>query len=175
MAFHPNDRIVHPRHGAGTLTGIRTVERDGETCRYYCIKLVDDQSTVMIPDDYINDAGLRLALTDTDMINTVMSNDPQQLSDDYRSRQAQVRDLIQSGEPRQIICALRDLCWYEVNNRLNTTDTRLKLQAQKLIASELAVKAALDFDTALERLERIVKLAMKAHQTVQQAAADNAQ
>ena len=51
------DAIVHLRYGAGTVTGTRTVTRDGEERQYYCIEIVNNAGTLLIPQDQI-DVGL---------------------------------------------------------------------------------------------------------------------
>ncbi len=168
--FAPSEHIVHPRHGAGTMLGIRTIERDGETCRYYCIELVDGRGTVMIPDERIEEAGLRAAIVDARLIRRVMGKAPNELPDDYRTRQSHIRQQIASGDPRQMLQALRDLCWYERRHRLTSVDARLKSRIQLLLTYELAVKSALDVEAARQRLNRIIRQAMQGHALAQEGA-----
>jgi RNA polymerase-interacting CarD/CdnL/TRCF family regulator len=162
--FKPSEHIVHPRHGAGTMTGIRTIERDGEKCRYYCIELVDDRGTVMIPVDYIEEAGLRSAVVDVRLLRRVLRKPPVELPSDYRVRQSHLRKKIASGDPRQIIQAVRDLCWYERQRKLTSVDAQLKARALLLLTYELAVKSALDVEAARKRLNKIIRQAMQGHE-----------
>jgi RNA polymerase-interacting CarD/CdnL/TRCF family regulator len=163
MAFKRGDCVVHPRHGAGTMAGVRIIVRDGKKRRYHCVELIGDRGTVMIPEEHIADAGLRIAIADVDLIRNVMYALPDELPNDYRIRQSCIREKIASGDPRQLVQALRDLCWRERHKRLNATDTELKTRAFLLITYELAVKSALEVDAARRRLNGIIRKAMQAH------------
>lgn len=167
--FERGEHVVHPRHGAGTIVGTRTIERDGVPCRYRCIELLDDQGTVMIPEDQLEQAGLRKAIADARLIRTIMRRSPKTLPDHYRLRQERLKAKIASGDPRQLIQALRDLCWRERHRSLSSTDIALKTRAFRLLAHELALKSALEVDAAQNRLDAIIRKAMQAHLTVERA------
>ena len=157
------DRIVHPRYGAGVVTGFRTMTYSGTERRYYCIELVADRGVVMIPEDTIDETEMRTEITGLDMIRTVMERAPVELDGDYRVRQHRIREKLRSGEPRQIIQALRDLCYRERVKKLTPSEEQMKARALSLLADELALRQGLDVDTARLRLNAIIQSTMQTH------------
>jgi CarD family transcriptional regulator len=161
--FKQGDHVVHPRHGAGTMLDPRIIKRDGEERCYHCIELVDDRGIVMIPEEHIEDAGLRRAVVDATLIQAIMHKSPGELPDHHRERHAHLQTQIASGDPGQIIQSLRDLCWREHRCTLNTSDTRLKTRALLLLTYELAAKSALDVEAAQRRIRAIIRTAIQTH------------
>ena len=160
------EQVVHARYGAGVVQGIREMTFAGKTRRYYCIELLDGQGQVMIPEDAVDEADIRTDIVEADFIRRIMNNEPLDLSNNYRTRQANIQKKVASGSPRQVIQALRDLCWRERERSLTITDSRLKTRAMRLVAQELALHLKLDLDTATQRLNEIIRQAMHTHQEV---------
>lgn len=160
------EQIVHPRYGAGTVMETRDVTYNGETREYICIELVGDRGTVMVQADFLDEVDFRTEITSIDLIKKIMTNTPSELSKDHRTRQTNLKKKIDSGMPRQIIQALRDLCWreHQRDNGLSDSDTKLRKRAHRLIAQELALKPTRDLTSAAYALDKIILNAMKEHQ-----------
>ena len=162
--FETGDLIVHPRYGAGTIKGMEPLQFDGEERTYYCIELVGDQGRLMIPEERMDGAGLRTAIADVQLIRDIMGEPPQDLANDHRERQAKIETEIATGDPRQIIGALRDLAWRERHGKLTVADGRLKSRVLQMVACELALHLSFDVEIARERLTAIIHNAMQSHQ-----------
>ena len=78
--FDPGDKIVHVRHGAGTVMERRTRMYEGEEREYFCIKMNDNRYTLLIPVDSLDEDELRPAMEDLSVIREVMQNEPEELS-----------------------------------------------------------------------------------------------
>jgi RNA polymerase-interacting CarD/CdnL/TRCF family regulator len=157
------DAIVHLRYGAGTVTGTRTITRDGEERQYYCIEIVNDAGTLLIPQDQIDESNLRLALGDTMLIEKEMGNTPEELDDKHQLRQTAIEKKINSRNPRLIVQALRDLSWRQHTGKLTGTDKRLRDSAFEKLADELALSTSMAVETARDRVNQIVENAMQHH------------
>lgn len=158
------DAIVHLRYGAGTVTGTRTVTRDGEERLYYCIEIVNNAGTLLIPQDQIDEADLRYALGDTTLIERVMENPPEELDDKHQIRQSAIEKKLHSRNPRLIVQALRDLTWRQYTGRLTGTDKRLRDSAFEKLVNELTLSTSMAADTARDRVNHIIEDAMQHHQ-----------
>jgi RNA polymerase-interacting CarD/CdnL/TRCF family regulator len=118
----------------------------------------------MIPVRRVEEIGLRTALANLDtMILEVLADRPNELANDYRTRQAHITKMVDSGVPRQIAEALRDLSWYGHNAKLSQTDTKLISQAEDLLAGELAVSLGLDLEKAMQRIKTSVRRHVQAY------------
>jgi CarD family transcriptional regulator len=161
--FAAGDYVVHPAQGAGTLTNIATMEVAGTERHYYCIELVNGEGQLMLPIQQAEEIGLRKALRSLEEVREVMFEEPEELPSNYRSREAHVSKMIGSGELSLLIQAIRDLAWHGHQNRLTNTDARLKSEAQKLVASELAVALGISYESAQRRLNELVTKGIKKH------------
>lgn len=161
--FEPGDKIVHTRHGAGTVIETRTMTYDGKKREYFCVEMNDDRRTLMIPFDSIDEEELRPAIVDLSLIKEILNEEPRELADNYRTRQARIREKLRSRNPQKLATALRDLCWQERVHKLTNTDTRLRDQLIKALARELALKPSITVAQARSRIMHIIEDAMKSH------------
>jgi RNA polymerase-interacting CarD/CdnL/TRCF family regulator len=101
----------------------------------------------------------------------VLADDPQELSDNYRTRQTRAASKINSGDVKKVAEALRDLAWRGRTDGLSSGDASLKSKAQKLLASELAVQQEVeDVERASERLIKTLRRKQKARKAALEAA-----
>lgn len=161
--FKAGDKIVHQRHGAGTVMEPRVIERDGERKEYFCIELIGDRGMLMIPAANVDSAEIRSAMLDTNLISTIMSKPPAPLSNDHRARQNQLKAQIKTRDPKELAAALRDLCWRERTDKLTFTDAQLKDSAFRLLTQELALNPSFALDTARTQINLIIENTMTAH------------
>ena len=163
------DRIVHIRHGAGIVQGMRKMTYDGNQRQYYCIRLLASHGEVMLPIDNLEANEIRTEIIEEDFVKRVMNITPEILANDYKVRQANIRRQLTSGMPAEIVQALRDLCWRERYRPLTSADSELKLKALRLVKEELALKLWIDIEDAASRLNDIITDAMISHQLVADA------
>jgi len=137
--YSNGDQIIHPRYGAGTVTGKKKLTLQGKTRAYHIVELVGERGEVMIPVDVATDMNIRPAIEDLTIIEEVFAEPPCELSDDYRARQAKIQKQIQTSEPMAMAQALRDLFWREQSDELTAVETKLKGRLMKMISHEIAV------------------------------------
>jgi CarD family transcriptional regulator len=162
--FAKGEPVVHPKYGAGILQKIGPRVTSGVKQRFFTISLINGEGTLMIPVRRVKETGLRHAVENLDtMILEVLADEPNELASNYRTRQANIIKKIDSGVPKQIAEALRDLTWYGYNTKLSQVDTKLKAQAEEMLAGELAVTLGLDIEKAIQRLKTSVQRHIQAH------------
>jgi len=152
--FAKGEPVVHPKYGAGILQKISPHVTDGEEKSFFTISLINGEGTLMIPAKRVKELGLRHAIKGLEtMILGVLADEPNELTSNYRIRQADISEKLDSGIPQKIAEVLRDLTWYEHNTKLSQVDTKLKAQAVRMLAGELAVILGLDLKKAERRLK----------------------
>jgi RNA polymerase-interacting CarD/CdnL/TRCF family regulator len=164
---------VHPVHGAGVITGHRTFTVEGREHRYLCVDLKDaNNSKVMIPEDSLKESGLREAIGNINLVHEIMFNEPRELDDHYRTRQANIRQRIEQGGIRQLIQGVRDLCWREYSDRLTNTDKRLREHLLKRLQREVIVAHEMSKTAAKQHINGIINAALETHAQKQGLALD---
>jgi RNA polymerase-interacting CarD/CdnL/TRCF family regulator len=163
LPFESGDTVVHPYQGAGTIEKIVSLKRHGETKRFYSIDLIGRDAKLMTPVGVIDDVGLRPASTGEDDIRDLFMQEPEPLADNYRTRHANLRDRLGSGDPSEIARVLRDLAWRERVDSLTKIDMDLKRKAVKMLRGELAAYASTTLSTASRKLNKIIRSAMDHH------------
>lgn len=151
--YNQGDQIIHPRYGAGTVVGEKSMTIAGTKRTYHIVELVGDRGQVMIPIDTIEDMDIRPAIKNIDLIQEVFSKTPEELSDDYRARQAVIDKKIKTRDPRQMAQALRDLAWREHTNKLTAVEQKMKTKLVKMLSREMAViRPNMNVESATNRL-----------------------
>lgn len=140
--YSRGDQIIHPRYGAGTIVGKKKMTYMGKLRNYHIVELVGDRGEVMIPVEAATDMNIRPAIEDLSVIEEVFGKPPQELSDDYRSRQATIQKQIQTREPEAMAMALRDLFWREQTDKLTSVELKMKSSLMKMLSHEIAVICA---------------------------------
>lgn len=137
--YTTGDQIIHPRYGAGTVVGEKAVTLYGKTRQYHIVELVGNRGEVMIPLDAVEDMDIRPAIKNLDLIQSIFSEQPAELSDDYRARQAKIEKEIKTRDPQALAEALRDLAWREHTDKLTTVELKMKSKLMKMLSREMAV------------------------------------
>ena len=64
---------------------------------------------------------------------------PRSLSEDYRERQAGIRERLEAGSPLRIAEIVRDLTWHERREHLTKADSDLLARGRDFLSAEIAV------------------------------------
>ena len=159
------DMVVHPRYGPAVIEKMRTMQYQGETKHYYCLRLTSDnnKSVVMIPEDAIETIGLRSELLTAKMIRTIMHQPPARLDENTQLRQKHIKTVIESNNPVELIGLLRDICCLEQERRLSQTDAKSRKDLLAILEGELAFSQNINATTARDVLTEIIETAMEEH------------
>jgi CarD family transcriptional regulator len=142
MMFEVGDAVVHPVRGAGVVTDIEELQRDGGNKAYYRIKLLSQvRTTLMVP---VKDAavrGLRAAVqrSKLDRVWRVLLAKSKRLPADYEKRHELLEEKLQSSDLFQIAEVVRDLTGRLQNHSSPTAGDRRKYRKGiRLLAAEIA-------------------------------------
>jgi Transcriptional regulators, similar to M. xanthus CarD len=139
--FDVGDKVVHPNHGAGQVTGIKEQDLLEQYHRYYVIDLAVDDRTLMIPVSKAKEIGLR-SISQEAVLSQVwhtLSAAAKTLLDDYKKRQERIQEKLKTGEAIKVAEVIRDLSALKREDHLTSFDTRLLERAQQFLSSEVAL------------------------------------
>jgi CarD family transcriptional regulator len=139
--FDIGDKVVHPNHGAGQVTGIKEQDLLDQYQRYYVIDLAVDHRTLMIPVNNAEEVGLR-SISQQAVLSQVwhtLDAAAKTLSGDYRKRQERIQEKLKTGNVIKVAEVIRDLSALKREDHLTSFDTRLLERAQQFLACEVAL------------------------------------
>ncbi len=139
--FGIGDKVVHPAHGAGLVTGIKKEDLLDQYHRYYIIDLAADHRTLMIPVSKAEEIGLR-SISQGAALSRVwrtLGAAAEALPDDHRRRQERIQEKLKTGDAIRVAEVIRDLSALKREGHLTSFDTRLLDRARQFLAYEVAL------------------------------------
>jgi RNA polymerase-interacting CarD/CdnL/TRCF family regulator len=126
MPFKAGDFIVHPMYGVGNIVRLEEKCLVEDRPRWYYVVAVD-KSTVWVPADENNAAGLR-AITpkkDLDRYRVVLKGQPGSLERDHNKRRTLINERVKQGAFQSLCEAVRDLSAHSWKRPLSEADLTL--------------------------------------------------
>jgi CarD family transcriptional regulator len=162
MEYSVGDRVVHPHHGPGRISGVERKELMDGTKRYYVIDIPGQGLTVQLPVQRIAEVGVRPAMAQSRFpeLIEILGSRPRRLPDDYKERQDQISERLRSGRVMQLARVVRDLTWHRHRAHLTRRDTDLLKEGQALLAAELALVCGEDVSQVMDLIESTMATAV---------------
>jgi CarD family transcriptional regulator len=158
MQFSIGDKVVHPIHGSGLVTGVEHQELVEGFEHYYVVEIAGRGLTVFVPMCKADELGVRPATSRAglDRILRILYDKPQRLPEDHKTRQSRVQEKLTSGSLIQVAEVVRNLTWQERLERLTRADSRLLGQGRDLLAAEMALVT----DSAVDDAHEVIDAAL---------------
>ncbi len=142
-AGHVGELVVYPGQGVGRLEAIQKREIAGQKLEVLVLRMVEDESRIMIPRDKVEQVGLRgiIGRREATRIWEILATRPR------RRRRAGVtwsrqfreyQDKLKSGSVFEIAEVLRDLLRLQRDKELSFGERRVLDAARSLLVQELA-------------------------------------
>ena len=141
MQFAVGDKVVHPHHGPGRITGMERKEFVNGLENYFVIDIPAQGLTLHIPMHRMEDIGVRPAMRQAEYrrVLKTLSSKPQQLPPDHKERQELILEQLRTSQPIELAKAVRDLCWHQKDSHLTKRDSDYLDRGRKLLAAEIAL------------------------------------
>jgi CarD family transcriptional regulator len=155
MMFSVGDKVMHPGHGPGVITGVETRQVIGDAKEYYIIEMLAEGGTLMTPVARAEEIGLRPAidLKTVERLFGLFTESPTTLSSDFRERQDEIEERLRVGDVFTAAEVLRDLAWYSQDRGLTERDTKLMQRAEESLGGELALVYDIEVDQAIKKVQ----------------------
>ncbi len=161
MHFAVGDKVVHPRYGAGQITGEEHRELVDGFEHYCVIKLVDTGATAYIPMRKMDELGVRPVMSRAEFARVLetLRGVPRLLAKDFKIRHERIREKLATCHPIQIAETVRDLTWRKQDAYLTKIDEDLLRQGRALLAGEIAVATDIKSFDAQDAIDATLKVA----------------
>src|SRR5438067_9697842 len=182
VTFEIGDKVIYPNHGLGIVERIEEKTILGTTCGFYHLRIVANDTTVLVPLANVDGVGLRRAIGDEEVerLFTLLADGKIDNHQNWKGRFKDNSDKMRSGSIYDVADVLKNLTFLSKSKSLSFREKRMLDRAKFLIISEVseviretapAVEARVD--TALERCF-VVKARTTARTKVVKAAAPRA-
>ncbi len=157
--FKVGDMAVYPTQGVGVIEAIEAKEFSGEKHRFYILRIVDSDMTIMVPIDNADQVGLRTLIAQ-DRVSSVFdileekSANGQAVAS-WSRRQREYNEKIKSGDLFEVAQVLRELYLIKEGKELSYGEKKVLELARKLLVKEIALAQGAAEEQVVERVESI--------------------
>ncbi len=142
MSFAIGDKAVYPAHGVGEITGIEEKEVAGQTLKFYVLKILDNDMTILIPSSNVEKVGLREVITSRQVRNVMSILKERDVEVDrqtWNRRYREYMEKIKTGSVYEVAEVIRDLYILADDKELSFGERKMLDMARGLLVKELSI------------------------------------
>ena len=156
--FKIGEKVVYPAHGVGVIEGVQTKVISGNERKFYMLRIIDSDMTIMIPTENVQSVGLR-RIIGKDMVAKVYKilRDKKVEIDQqtWNRRYREYTEKIKTGSVLEIAKVLRDLFVLKGDKELSFGERKMLDTARNLLVKELAIAKSNSEEKIMEELRGI--------------------
>src|SRR6476660_2894713 len=160
VTFQVGDKVIYPNHGLGVVQGIETKTILGTTCGFYHLRMVANETTVLVPVDNVDGVSLRRAINDEEIerLFSLLGDGKIDNHQNWKGRFKDNSDRMRTGSIYDVVEVLKSLTFLARSKNLSFREKRMLDRAKFLVVSEISevsheITSAIEekVDRALER------------------------
>ncbi|MEM1207264.1 MAG: CarD family transcriptional regulator [Acidobacteriota bacterium] len=140
MSFEVGQKVVYPNHGVSLIEEISSANFDQMEQTFYHLRLLSNNSKVMVPEENLDLVGLR-PLGDQDEIQAlfgILEDGNIDTYKDWKGRYKQNLDKMKTGRLTEVAEVLKNLCLVSQKKSLSFREKKMYERAKYFIVSEVA-------------------------------------
>ncbi|NVB38093.1 CarD family transcriptional regulator [Pseudenhygromyxa sp. WMMC2535] len=156
--FQVGDKTVYPGYGVAEITGIENREISGSQQKFYVLRVLGKDMTLMVPMSNADSVGLRNLVTpeEVDQVYEVLRKRGEKISTaTWNRRHREYMDKIRTGDLSKIATVLRDLCLLRSDKDLSYGERNMLEMARGLLVQELALAKEMGEEAIDSEIEAI--------------------
>ena len=152
--FNVGDRISHPMHGAGIISGIVNRKLNGSVKYYYELIIGDGAMTVLIPVDSAETIGVRpvVNISTIEKLIKEISDIVPEIDPNWNKRYRDNMLKIKSGDLWEVAGVIKGLVECDRRKTLSTGERKMLRSAKQIIISEIVLVTGVTAQQADESL-----------------------
>ncbi len=159
MMFNIGDQVVHPQHGVGEV--VKLEDRafgSGVTRRYYEVSIPNAGSTLWVPLEPPAYGLRKLAeRNEIEFCRRILASRPVPLTDDARTRQANLAARLKEGTIRVQCEVVRDLYAFGEHKSLYGSMAGFFRQTQNVLCEEWAIVEGMTLEEAIREVTALLE------------------
>ena len=140
MTFQVGDKVIYPNHGLGVVERIEEKTILGTTCGFYHLRIVANETTVLVPLANVDGVGLRRAISDEDVdrLFGLLGDGKIDNHQNWKGRFKDNSDKMRSGSIYEVADVLKSLTFLAKSKSLSFREKRMLDRAKFLVISEIS-------------------------------------
>ena len=140
MTFQVGDKVIYPNHGLGIVERIEEKTILGTTCGFYHLRIVANDTAVLVPVSNVDGVGLRRAISDdeVDRLFGLLGDGKIDNHQNWKGRFKDNSDKMRSGSIYEVADVLKSLTFLAKSKSLSFREKRMLDRAKFLIVSEVS-------------------------------------
>jgi CarD family transcriptional regulator len=140
VTFEVGDKVIYPNHGLGIVTRIEEKTILGTTCGFYHLRIVANETTVLVPLTNVDGVGLRRAISDEEVerLFGLLGDGKIDNHQNWKGRFKDNSDKMRSGSIYDVADVLKSLTFLAKSKSLSFREKRMLDRAKFLIISEVS-------------------------------------
>jgi len=160
VTFQVGDKVIYPNHGLGIVERIEEKTILGTTCGFYHLRIVANETTVLVPVANVDGVGLRRAISDIEVqrLFDLLGNGKIDSHQNWKGRFKDNSDRMRTGSIHDVVEVLKSLTFLAKSKSLSFREKRMLDRAKFLVVSEITEvlgektpAVEVKVETALER------------------------
>ena len=150
-----SDKVIYPNHGLGVVQRIETRTIMGTTCGFYQLRMVSNDTTVLVPVENADNVGLRKAVGDSeiDRLFSLLGDGKIDTHQNWKGRFKDNSDRMRTGSLFDVVEVLKSLTYLARSKNLSFREKRMLDRAKFLVISEIAEVTHEDVPLVEQRVE----------------------
>jgi CarD family transcriptional regulator len=159
VSFDVGDKVIYPNHGLGVVERIETKTILGTTCGFYHLRMVANETTVLVPVDNVDNVGLRRAIPDKEVerLFLLLSDGKIENHSNWKGRFKDNSDKMRSGSIYDVVDVLKSLTFLSRSKTLSFREKRMLDRAKFLVISEISEVLRESAAAIEERVDRALE------------------
>src|SRR6266567_3383335 len=140
VAFQVGDKVIYPNHGLGIVERIEEKTILGTTCGFYHLRIVANETIVLVPLANVDGVGLRRAISDEEVerLFNLLGDGKIDNHQNWKGRFKDNSDKMRSGSIYEVADVLKSLTFLAKSKSLSFREKRMLDRAKFLIISEVS-------------------------------------
>ena len=163
MSFKVGQKLVYPNHGVTLVEEIAEGIIDGNEQVYYYLRVMSNDSKVMVPEENLDLVGLRPLCGPKDIkkLFTLLQDGNIDTYKDWKGRYKQNLDKMKTGDLSEVAEVLKNLRLVSQKKSLSFREKKMYERAKYFIVSEVAHVKDIDEDEAEKQVEKALKTSIE--------------
>jgi CarD family transcriptional regulator len=163
VTFQVGDKVIYPNHGLGVVERIETKTILGTMCDFYQLRMVANETTVLVPVSNVESVGLRRAVCDNeiDRLYCLLSDGKIDSHQNWKGRFKDNSDRMRTGSVYDVVEVLKSLMYLSKSKNLSFREKRMLDRARFLVISEISEVTEQPMDVVEQRVDEALGTCFK--------------
>lgn len=157
------DKVIYPNQGIGIVEDIQKQKLYGEESRVCRLRIVSNDTLVLIPFSSIREMGIRKLVSEEKIkkIYNFMRNGIVDISKNWKGRHKEHEELMKTGSLLDIAFVLKSLYYLNITKPLSFREKKMMEKAKELLVSEISEVINMSEEEVEERVFKNLSICFK--------------